>query len=206
MYVTSFTKSTIQSIHFTNLKKERKLLPSELLDEIIKFLPIDLKWANLRISVIFYFFVLKTQRRWIFHFKKIVYPYKQLLQRSKDILISLHEYFDKYGTTETSLNAIDLALLRFTRVCFGVSSRVIRADYEKFVLSRMNRLYMKNKGDTIDSLKKRVSEMFVIIESLINSLLDLNQIIYARIDIVALMGLEHHFNRVSLRCAEFHVD
>uniref|UniRef100_A0A1I8BZ04 F-box domain-containing protein n=1 Tax=Meloidogyne hapla TaxID=6305 RepID=A0A1I8BZ04_MELHA len=182
MYVTSFTKSTIQSIHFTNLKKERKLLPSELLDEIIKFLPIDLKWANLRIS------------------------YKQLLQRSKDILISLHEYFDKYGTTETSLNAIDLALLRFTRVCFGVSSRVIRADYEKFVLSRMNRLYMKNKGDTIDSLKKRVSEMFVIIESLINSLLDLNQIIYARIDIVALMGLEHHFNRVSLRCAEFHVD
>jgi len=44
-------------------------IPLELLSEIIKFLPLNLKWDVIRISKYFDIFVLKLQRNWIVNIK-----------------------------------------------------------------------------------------------------------------------------------------
>ncbi|KAL7080262.1 hypothetical protein ACQ4LE_000742 [Meloidogyne hapla] len=204
MHVISVPKDLIQSNHFTNLK-ERKVLPSELLAEIIKFLPLDIKWTNLRISVVFYFFVLKTQRRWIFHFKRIVDPVRQLLQLSKDKLISLHAFFDKQGTTETSLWEIYYTLSIFWNVCSNIAWNVVRADHDK-LLDQKPSIWKEEGYDTIDYKKKRASKMFVINESLINILLGLDQIKFAKLFFVDLLLLKDYFHKVSKRCTELHAD
>lgn len=63
----------IHSIRSTKLKNEN-LLPLELLAESVTFLPFDFKWAKLRVSIVFDFFVLKNQRQWIVDFGKIIQP------------------------------------------------------------------------------------------------------------------------------------
>ena len=59
-------------------KKDGNSLTLELMVGIVNFLSFNLKWANLRISLIFDLFVLKNQRQWIFCQNKIAFHIKKI--------------------------------------------------------------------------------------------------------------------------------
>lgn len=69
--------------HSLNLKNERKSLPSELLPEIINFLPLELKWSKQRVSLSFDISIFKTQSQYIISTKKLFYCLIQILTACK---------------------------------------------------------------------------------------------------------------------------
>ncbi|KAL7071594.1 hypothetical protein ACQ4LE_009303 [Meloidogyne hapla] len=71
------------------MKSKKTILPSELLYELINFIPLNIKWAKIRVSLIFDFFILKHQIKWIKYLKilkkKVVSLLKQLVATFKEI-------------------------------------------------------------------------------------------------------------------------
>nr|CAD2181792.1 unnamed protein product [Meloidogyne enterolobii] len=50
-----------------NSIKLKQKLPTELISELIQFIPFNIKWSKIRISRLFDIFVIKYQRKWILY-------------------------------------------------------------------------------------------------------------------------------------------
>jgi len=70
----SFAGMSLLPNNSKNLKKRKKSIPTELLEEIVKFLPFLLKWGKIQVSFNFNVLLLKNQRLWIDYAKKIIFP------------------------------------------------------------------------------------------------------------------------------------
>ncbi|CAK5077334.1 unnamed protein product [Meloidogyne enterolobii] len=82
--------------HSINLKNERKSLPPELLPEIVKFLPLNLKWSKQRVSLSFDIFLFKTQNQWI-SILKLLDHLKKLFTLTDKRMDALHKNIPKIG-------------------------------------------------------------------------------------------------------------
>ena len=53
------------------MKQNVQNLPKELIFELIRFIPFNLKWGNTLISKFFNFLIIKFQRKWIIYINKV---------------------------------------------------------------------------------------------------------------------------------------
>ncbi|KAL7080721.1 hypothetical protein ACQ4LE_000963 [Meloidogyne hapla] len=138
MCILLFPKVSVHSNHSINLKKEGKLLAHELLAEIINFLPLKLKWPNLRISFIFDLFLFKKQSQWIITIKKHIYLLKNLLDSSNNYLTELK------GRVETLESDQLCKVKKALALCFG------GLQILSFMVSEVSNVYIFNHKHIVD--------------------------------------------------------
>jgi len=56
-------------------KNAHNLLPKELIYELIRFIPFNLKWDNTLISKFFNFLIIKFQRKWRIYINKVGFEF-----------------------------------------------------------------------------------------------------------------------------------
>uniref|UniRef100_A0A1I8BZ08 Uncharacterized protein n=1 Tax=Meloidogyne hapla TaxID=6305 RepID=A0A1I8BZ08_MELHA len=124
MCILLFPKVSVHSNHSINLKKEGKLLAHELLAEIINFLPLKLKWPNLRISFIFDLFLFKKQSQWIITIKKHIYLERmttsQMITTTKKLIDHLLSVKENNNNILVAIDSSDKYVLKSARKALNV--------------------------------------------------------------------------------------
>ncbi|CAK5090032.1 unnamed protein product [Meloidogyne enterolobii] len=91
------------------LKKRKKSVPIELLREIVCFLPLDVEFADKRISFIFDLFILKIHHRSVVSIRKIRNSFIQGLEHGIELLELLQE--DVFGMDATNIQDLSAIIV-----------------------------------------------------------------------------------------------